>query len=578
MCYFSLPQSLALSHTHSLSHSLSHTHSRTHTLSISPATDTAKARRPHTASPSRHDIISPLSPDKTNQKKGPDYSINSPQRPITASARVESSSENRNNERGSPENERNDNKMRPKSAISDVPDDALIDEEEYENGTGGRGHINHNDRNEQNEQNDENDRNDQNEHNDRNDRNDINYNESNDGQYTDNDMNGNNIDTRQQYNQRHNDDIRQRNITRGLYGDVDSIDQQDTISLNDNTLLTEPDEFNFGPSSQPATRGEWDSLNGSLENQNSDGMYVIDDTNRSNRQVEDGNRRHGHDDSYKYESEAKILLSDSDGRDGRGSERDHPNRSNNRSNVHFEASDYSITEPIEHLEFLASQTLAAVRDMVLTRHRAGKPLVEVFRHFDRVGKTYFDSIDFIKATSDLRIETTEKVGALAVAQIALDGRDSVTYGEFKVYILDPDHQALQQFIIQHMAEQLQRQGKAFQTLLHSVFWDEENLLTRTSTAGENRNEGSVSLKAFLSAIKKLLLRLSQSDTDRVVTRFDIHGQMKFCSAIRFIKMIERSELWQHAEDVLVHQYHAEKEASVLRAEQSNRVAGSSGGN
>ena len=99
--------------------------------------------------------------------------------------------------------------------------------------------------------------------------------------------------------------------------------------------------------------------------------------------------------------------------------------------VHFDT-ESSFSEPIEHLNLLASQTLAAVRDLVLKRHRTGnKTIAEIYRHFDRKGKRFFNALDFMQATADLRIETTERVATLAVAQMALDSpRDRVSLGKF----------------------------------------------------------------------------------------------------------------------------------------------------
>lgn len=99
--------------------------------------------------------------------------------------------------------------------------------------------------------------------------------------------------------------------------------------------------------------------------------------------------------------------------------------------VHFDT-ESSFSEPIEHLNLLASQTLAAVRDLVLKRHRTGnKTIAEIYRHFDRKGKHFFNALDFMQATADLRIETTERVAMLAVAQMALDSpRDRVSLGDF----------------------------------------------------------------------------------------------------------------------------------------------------
>jgi hypothetical protein len=85
--------------------------------------------------------------------------------------------------------------------------------------------------------------------------------------------------------------------------------------------------------------------------------------------------------------------------------------------AHFDNDGASFAEPIDHLNLLASQTLATVRDLVRKRQQTGKSLADIFRHFDRKGHRFFTAQDFMRATADLRLETTERVAMLAVAQV-----------------------------------------------------------------------------------------------------------------------------------------------------------------
>ena len=225
--------------------------------------------------------------------------------------------------------------------------------------------------------------------------------------------------------------------------------------------------------------------------------------------------------------------------------------------------------PVDDDASLARQTLAVVREMVLSRHKAGKPLHVIYSHFDRVGKAYFDASDFKKATADLRIEISESVAKLAIAQIALDSFESVTYGEFHVYILDPLHVDLEKEVLCCMAEQLEKHGRAFQSTLQSLFWNDEKIANR----GQKLRDGFVSKSVFISVLKKFELKLSNRDIDRVVARFDINNSETFCCTTRFIKMVERSEQWRAVEENLSHQEIALQEASILRAELSNNKNG-----
>jgi Ca2+-binding EF-hand superfamily protein len=324
---------------------------------------------------------------------------------------------------------------------------------------------------------------------------------------------------------------------------------------------TEHEALSSSTTSRSPAQKDWENLEGTLE--------IITDADREYKGSRTADHGSFHGDWGGGRSAYRGVSSSSDSQLRTESDRDRDHLLCHHSDDHFERSDEITTEPMGHLRYLASQTLSTVRDMVLQRRSSGKHLGEIFRHFDRTGKLYFDAKDFIKATSDLHIETTEKVAALAVAEIALDGIDSVSYGEFQVFILDPAHRALEGSIQQRLAESLERHGRAFQASFHSVFWEEERDVTGVVSTQDNLTDGSVSVAAFVSSCHKLGLRLSRTDLDRLVRRFDVRGEMRSCAASRFIRMVERSDQWQRAEAALVHQYVAGKEAAALRAEASN---------
>lgn len=234
-------------------------------------------------------------------------------------------------------------------------------------------------------------------------------------------------------------------------------------------------------------------------------------------------------------------------------------------------------EPTEYLNYIATQTLATVRDIVLARHRAGKTLGIIFRHFDRTGRNHFNAKDFMKAISDLRVDVAENVAMLAVSKLALDGQDTVSYGEFKVYLFDPLHASLEKEVVKCMVEQFERRGREFQLSLQNWFWEEEQAMNRGATSARVK-EGVVSKKSFIAVMKKFGIKISNADIDRLVARFGIDGESNWCSAAKFIRMIERSEQWITLAANSMHQEVAVKEASILRAEVSSNKAGRSGNN
>ena len=173
--------------------------------------------------------------------------------------------------------------------------------------------------------------------------------------------------------------------------------------------------------------------------------------------------------------------------------------------------------------------------------------------------------------------------------MALDGRDRVSFGEFCVFVMDPDHRELEEAVRAKAAALFERQGRAFQATLHSVFWEEDAKLGdagagRGMRAGgrggsgnrdprdEEEEAGLVSVHAFTTALRCLGLKdLTPPEINRLVTRFDLHGQGSTCSAVRFVRMVESGDAWQQAEAALAHQEVAAEEAALLRLQLKKQV-------
>ena len=221
-------------------------------------------------------------------------------------------------------------------------------------------------------------------------------------------------------------------------------------------------------------------------------------------------------------------------------------------------------EPADHLVLLANQILTTLRDIIMVRYRRGRGLREIYQHFDRDGKGYFDALDFIQATADLRIEVSEKVAIIAIQQLAIDGYSQVSFGEFKVFVLDSDHRLLEITVQEQMAHLFEQQGREYANWMVDMFWTEEETLSESRVSGQvDRQNGMISKNAFINALKRIGLVLTTSEVSRLMDRFDINGTEQ-CSAIRFIEMVQSSAAWGHAEAVLVYQDQAVHEAASLR--------------
>jgi Ca2+-binding EF-hand superfamily protein len=275
--------------------------------------------------------------------------------------------------------------------------------------------------------------------------------------------------------------------------------------------------------------------------------------------VQDGNDR----DDYAFSDRRDLAQTGQSSQEGYNV---------NQSN-YFAESDVPSSDPVDHLELLAQQILSTLRDIIITRYRRGKSLQEIFLHFDRSSKGSFDVGDFTRAASDLRIETSDRVATIAVRKIALDGKTNVCFGEFKVFVLDSDHQLLERNIQEQLAALYEQEGRGYRAWMEDVFWSEESALG-DSRAGSQMDGGSgfVGRQAFASGLQKIGAVLTSSEVNRLVDRFDMSGE-DMCSVPRFVRMIRESSAWQHAEKLLEYQDEAVEEAAFLREQLRNGGGG-----
>jgi Ca2+-binding EF-hand superfamily protein len=240
----------------------------------------------------------------------------------------------------------------------------------------------------------------------------------------------------------------------------------------------------------------------------------------------------------------------------------------------------AAAEPSEHLVLLATQILTTLREIIMTRYRRGKSLLEIYGHFDRECKQYFDANDFIIATADLKIETSNRVANIAINLIAIDGYDKVSFGEFKVFVLDSDHKLLEMNIQEQIAQFLEQKGREYQSYMIDMFWNEDdsndidnnnhnynnnqnNHIHRKQHKYQQTENEFLSRNRFINSLQKIGLILTSTEESRIADRFDIHGN-DMCCISRFIYMIQNSRAWKHAEQVLAFQDEAIEEAIFLR--------------
>ena len=190
--------------------------------------------------------------------------------------------------------------------------------------------------------------------------------------------------------------------------------------------------------------------------------------------------------------------------------------------------------------------------------------------------------------------------------IALDGGDRLSYAEFAVFVSDPSHFELQAHVCQQAAKQLEALGRRSFNLdaaFHPARLDTTALnagtgpkpaavqqaredqhtttrhekhrragdvaagrVAKQHDSGGGNERQIISTSEFLAGLEALGLCLSTSDAQRLVIRFDVHGD-GYLSAGRFVAMVESSRPWTRALARLARQEEADEEADAyLRAQ------------
>ncbi|KAJ1391844.1 hypothetical protein B484DRAFT_408629, partial [Ochromonadaceae sp. CCMP2298] len=117
----------------------------------------------------------------------------------------------------------------------------------------------------------------------------------------------------------------------------------------------------------------------------------------------------------------------------------------------------------------AGRVLASLRAAVLARHRAGASLRDIFRRVDRRGRGSFHTPDLACFLADLRITASPGAASLAVGMLALQGGGCVSFGEFQVFVRDPEHHLLQQNVQEQLAQIREQKGQEYASFLVHIF-------------------------------------------------------------------------------------------------------------
>ncbi|CAM9340191.1 unnamed protein product, partial [Laminaria digitata] len=216
------------------------------------------------------------------------------------------------------------------------------------------------------------------------------------------------------------------------------------------------------------------------------------------------------------------------------------------------------------------QVAARLREMILDRQAsAGRSVRQVFGHFDRRRCGYVNVSEMRDALADLRLNVSPDQAQEMHSLIALDGGDRLSYAEFAVFVSDPRHNELQAHVCQQAAKQLEGLGRRS----HRRAGD----ATAGRAAAEQQHDGGggggggderqiISTLEFLAGLEALGLGLSTSDAQRLVVRFDVHGD-GYPSVGRFVAMVESSRPWTRALARLAQREEADEEADAyLRAQ------------
>jgi Ca2+-binding EF-hand superfamily protein len=234
------------------------------------------------------------------------------------------------------------------------------------------------------------------------------------------------------------------------------------------------------------------------------------------------------------------------------------------------------------LNNISKQIILKLRNFLIEKHLKGAKIYDLFELFVQSGRLFFDSVDLLNALAKLNISTSLAVTNIVIMHLAIDGKDKVSYGEFKVFVTDVDHKILEKLVLGQLAFQLERQGRVYEQLFRTCMTDSAievksskfssqmnqipytNYLQSSYEASRKiKNNGMIGALEFQNALLKLGLKLNAHDLDRLSVRFDIHGG-GLCAVSRFIDMVEGSTQWKQALSKVRIQEEAVAEAHILR--------------
>jgi len=205
-----------------------------------------------------------------------------------------------------------------------------------------------------------------------------------------------------------------------------------------------------------------------------------------------------------------------------------------------------------------------LRNMVVERQmQTGRSLRQVFGHFDRRQCGYFDIDDLDEALQDLCILLQPDEVAQMLCVLALDRFERISFGEFAVFVTDPHWEQLEAVVCRQLAAQLLAHGRGFNLMDPFLQQELASKTTKSFHQDSNIQQGIVNKDRFLAGLAALGLNLHETDAQRLLVRFDVHGTGS-CSFNRFVCMVENSAQWKSAYDRLAEQEQVTEEADMMR--------------
>lgn len=189
-----------------------------------------------------------------------------------------------------------------------------------------------------------------------------------------------------------------------------------------------------------------------------------------------------------------------------------------------------------NLDANVSRLLSDVRNTITSNITNGKgSLSDYYNIFDRDKNMFFNAEDFMNGCAVLlKASIPLYLASFAITSMAVDGENTVSYGEFKIFILYWEtNEAVARKTIDVICKSIEKQGLDYINFIRNLF----------NEKSEN-DSGFCSLEAFTSTMK-ILGVASDEDINKLVMRFDIHGT-KSCSVTRFLAMLERSARYKQA--------------------------------